>query len=49
MREPIIDASTLFYPVLYFYHEVDAAWNALKRAAMGINVAANVEGAAGEA
>lgn len=49
MREPITDASILFYPVLYFYHEIDAGWNALKRAAMGINVAANVEGASGKA
>lgn len=48
VRAPIIDASILFYPVLYFYHEADAAWNSLKRADMGINAAANVEAARGE-
>lgn len=48
MRKPIIDASILFYPVLYFYHEVDAGWNALKRAALGINTVANVQSASGE-
>lgn len=48
VREPIIDASILFYPVLYFYHEADAAWNALKRAALNINPAANLQSAAGK-